>query len=265
MINELLKLIFDESMMQSGPPVFKPEEINSLFGFLRYPYTIRADAIKAVGAPSTVGFLIKALYWLYILAATHYAQGEQVGEDQAGNQEENGRPDHNEEIIEEDSMAERRSTEQVSDTAKKNSSKTTDIFQDILDSVLAGKGYEDSVAKQRVLEKHECFYRNLSSNPGSNTSDQPRPLLQLMMHEFCEYMNHQSPDVTLDDAFTWFTSRIQQNIDLIASNTQEKQQIAAGVLQKNENLRQEIQDLNLDAKQAEIDQAEQMLQQQHQE
>lgn len=59
--------------MQSGPPVFKPDEINNLFNFLRYPYTIRTDAIKAVGAPSTVGFLIKAIYWLYILAATHYA------------------------------------------------------------------------------------------------------------------------------------------------------------------------------------------------
>lgn len=78
-------------------------------------------------------------------------------------------------------------------------------------------------------------------------------------------MNHQSPDVTLDDAFTWFTSRIQEKIDLIALNTQEKQQIASGVLQKNEALKDEIQSLNLDAKKAEIEQSESMLQQQSQE
>ena len=33
---------------------------------LEYPYTIRSDAITAVGAPSTVGFLMRALYWLYL-------------------------------------------------------------------------------------------------------------------------------------------------------------------------------------------------------
>ena len=33
---------------------------------LEYPYTIRSDAITAVGAPSTVVFLMRALYWLYL-------------------------------------------------------------------------------------------------------------------------------------------------------------------------------------------------------
>ena len=41
-----------------------------MFKFLKYPYEIRKDAIIAVGAPSSVGFLVKAIYWLYLLAKT---------------------------------------------------------------------------------------------------------------------------------------------------------------------------------------------------
>ena len=48
-------------------------------------------------------------------------------------------------------------------------------------------------------------------------------------------------------------------------DTQEKQEIASGVLQKNEALKDEIQSLNLDAKRTEIEQSESMLQQQSQE
>jgi hypothetical protein len=39
---------------------------------LEYPYTIRSDAITAVGAPSTVGYLMRALYWLYLGARMFY-------------------------------------------------------------------------------------------------------------------------------------------------------------------------------------------------
>lgn len=38
---------------------------------MEYPSTIRNDAITAVGAPSTIGFLVKAIYWLYVLASLH--------------------------------------------------------------------------------------------------------------------------------------------------------------------------------------------------
>lgn len=71
LLNEMLKLIFDKSILKSGPPVFKAEDIQNLFEFFRYPYTIRNDAITAVGAPSTISFLVKALYWFYIFTATH--------------------------------------------------------------------------------------------------------------------------------------------------------------------------------------------------
>lgn len=56
--------------MRAGPPKFKVDEIHSLFEFLKYPYQIRNDAITAVGAPSSIQYLIKALYWLYTLADT---------------------------------------------------------------------------------------------------------------------------------------------------------------------------------------------------
>lgn len=76
------------------------------------------------------------------------------------------------------------------------------------------------MAKQRVLEKHKLFYQNL------DTSEiRPRPLLQLMMHEFCEYMNHQSQAITLDDTFIWFTKVIQDKINSINESTEEKQNV----------------------------------------
>ena len=37
---------------------------------MKYPYQIRNDAITAVGAPSTLWYLTKAIYWMYVLAAT---------------------------------------------------------------------------------------------------------------------------------------------------------------------------------------------------
>jgi hypothetical protein len=45
-----------------------------LFSFLQYPSTIRADAITAVGAPSTIAFLMRAIYWLYTLANVYMLQ-----------------------------------------------------------------------------------------------------------------------------------------------------------------------------------------------
>lgn len=42
------------------------KEIQGFFALLDYPFTIRSDAITAVGAPSSVGFLMRALYWVYL-------------------------------------------------------------------------------------------------------------------------------------------------------------------------------------------------------
>lgn len=49
----------------SHPPRFEASEIQRLFASLNYPGLIRTDAITAVGAPSTVQFLMKAIYWLF--------------------------------------------------------------------------------------------------------------------------------------------------------------------------------------------------------
>ena len=49
-----------------------------MFEFFKYPYTIRNDAIIAVGAPSTIGFLVKALYWFYVFTIVHFYQEKQV-------------------------------------------------------------------------------------------------------------------------------------------------------------------------------------------
>jgi hypothetical protein len=42
--------------------------VQGLFQELGYPFTIRADSITAVGAPSSIGYLVRALYWLHLVA-----------------------------------------------------------------------------------------------------------------------------------------------------------------------------------------------------
>ena len=68
LINNLSKCLFDHRLHKHGPPPFKPDEITQFFNLIRYPYSIRTDAITAVGAPSTIGFLVRAIYWLYLTA-----------------------------------------------------------------------------------------------------------------------------------------------------------------------------------------------------
>ena len=43
-----------------------------MFSQIGYPYQIRSDAITAVGAPSTIAFLIRALYWLYLVVRAFF-------------------------------------------------------------------------------------------------------------------------------------------------------------------------------------------------
>ena len=45
---------------------------------MKYPWTIRNDAITAVGAPSSIEFILRALYWLYLLATLHTKQVEAI-------------------------------------------------------------------------------------------------------------------------------------------------------------------------------------------
>ena len=58
-------------MVVQGMIKFNTVEMHDLFNLMNYPYIIRNDAITAVGAPSTISFLIKAIYWLYITVFAH--------------------------------------------------------------------------------------------------------------------------------------------------------------------------------------------------
>ena len=50
-------------------------DMHTLFGSLSYPYNpIRNDAITAVGAPSSIGFLMRAIYWLYQVVKVYFLQ-----------------------------------------------------------------------------------------------------------------------------------------------------------------------------------------------
>ena len=68
------------NLYESEIPQFKAPEIQHLFATLQYPFNIRADAITAVGAPSSIGFLMRAIYWLYLVVRTYYGRPEAVVE-----------------------------------------------------------------------------------------------------------------------------------------------------------------------------------------
>ena len=72
LIHELLKQIFTEKIVQHEMIKFKPDDIKNMLTLLGYPFTLRNDAITAVGAPSTIGFLVKAIYWLFIIAQSQH-------------------------------------------------------------------------------------------------------------------------------------------------------------------------------------------------
>ena len=53
-------------------PAFNAKDMQNLFAALGYPYVIRADAITAVGAPSSIAFLMKAIFWLYLVTKNYF-------------------------------------------------------------------------------------------------------------------------------------------------------------------------------------------------
>ena len=73
LIDSLLQLMVPNLAVM---PSFTPKEVQHLFAFLQYPYQIRADAITAVGAPSSINFLMRAIYWLYLVARTYYRESQ---------------------------------------------------------------------------------------------------------------------------------------------------------------------------------------------
>lgn len=59
-------------------PNWNPTEITYLLLTLGCPYQIRSDAITAVGAPSSIGYLVRALYWLYQVGKNYFLTLEKV-------------------------------------------------------------------------------------------------------------------------------------------------------------------------------------------
>ena len=59
-------------------PEFNAKEMQSLFAALGYPFIIRADAITAVGAPSSIAFLMKAIFWLYLVTKHYFYDRNQL-------------------------------------------------------------------------------------------------------------------------------------------------------------------------------------------
>lgn len=55
-----------------SPPRFEVPEIQGLFHALCYPGQIRNDAITAVGAPSTINYLMRAIYWLFQVTKIYF-------------------------------------------------------------------------------------------------------------------------------------------------------------------------------------------------
>ena len=49
-------------------------------------------------------------------------------------------------------------------------------------------------------------------------------LLKLLMLEYCEYINHPSPEATFEDIFLWVSSIIQERILQSKDSIAEKQQ-----------------------------------------
>ena len=104
-ILKLLELMAP-NLYESEAPPFKAPDIQHLFATLQYPYTIRADAITAVGAPSSIGFLMRAIYWLYLVVRTYYGRPEAVVEVSEEDQDEDGDEHSSEEERKEEAKSE---------------------------------------------------------------------------------------------------------------------------------------------------------------
>ena len=87
------------------------------------------------------------------------------------------------------------------------------------------------------MQKLETFYGH-SLLPS-------RPLLLLLMHEFCEYLNHQSPELTLDYTFSWFMSEIKDQINNIYTTVEQNKQRNALHIKENDEIEEKIQALDL--------------------
>lgn len=77
------QMLFFNLIVISAPnfvnePAWNPIEITYLLQVLDCPYPIRSDAITAVGAATSIGFLVRILYWLHLVGKNFYLRDEEV-------------------------------------------------------------------------------------------------------------------------------------------------------------------------------------------
>jgi hypothetical protein len=63
----------------------------------------------------------------------------------------------------------------------------------MLDCAKSQQTYESNVSQEDIVEM--------------------RSLLKLLMHEYCEYINHPSPEATFEDIYIFVSSLIDQRIE----------------------------------------------------
>jgi len=125
-----------------GPPRFAPDEIQSLFSALCYPGgQIRSDSITAVGAPSTVQYLMRAIYWLYQIARVYFVRKQtsdpslikEVEDEEYGVEEVKG----GEEMLDERELEEKEEERYLEQHPEEK------IFKDLLNQVRNYQQYSD--------------------------------------------------------------------------------------------------------------------------
>jgi hypothetical protein len=77
------QMLFFNLIVISAPnfvnePAWNPTDITYLLQVLDCPYPIRSDAITAVGAATSIGFLVRILYWLHLVGKNFYLRDEEV-------------------------------------------------------------------------------------------------------------------------------------------------------------------------------------------
>eukprot|EP00347_Sterkiella_histriomuscorum_P009840 403339673 len=211
-------------------PKFEEIEIQSLFKLLNYPGSIRSDAIKAVGAQTSIAFLMRALYWLYLVTKIYYIEKQPVVINDSDS------------FIREDDDEDRQS---VADQKSSKKSHQRSASQDDQLKELT-KGYRESniLGKDQIMknyveelvdEDEENFYDprekvflellreaqmyqsyQIPHQSAFQLSNQIklkiRPVIQLLMHEYQEYL-HRPLEIDFDQIYDQVCGMIYNKLD----------------------------------------------------
>ncbi|CDW88927.1 UNKNOWN [Stylonychia lemnae] len=181
-------------------PKFEENEILQIFNMLKYPGTIRSDAIKAVGAQTTIAFLIRALYWLYLVTKIYFIRKEPQIEDQ---EDDFIQEADNEDMSNYDSKRKSRKSLNEEDAEMGDEDELwyepyEQIFLDILVETSAYSSYQTP---------HQTTY-----DLNNQVKLKLRPVIKLMMHEYQEYL-YQNEEVEFHQIYEQVCSMVHQKIN----------------------------------------------------